>query len=134
MPSIMPLSVAPATVRSMAIQWGGVTIDCADPRALAEFWLKALDTTILEDYDGEFVFLAPAREGGPYIGLQRVPEKRTGKNRAHLDFSAADRPAEVARLVALGATEVGEHSVSGMTWTVLQDPEGNEFCVGSGTG
>jgi predicted enzyme related to lactoylglutathione lyase len=118
----------------MAIQLGGVTIDCADPRALAEFWMKALDTTILEEYGEEFVFLAPAREGGPYLGLQRVPEKRTVKNRAHLDFSAADRPAEVARLVSLGATEVGEHSVPGMTWTVLKDPEGNEFCVGSGTG
>jgi predicted enzyme related to lactoylglutathione lyase len=115
----------------MTMRLGGVTIDCAEPRALAEFWVKALGTTVLRDYGGEFVVLAPAAEGGPYVGLQRVPEERAGKNRVHIDFRAADRPAEVARLVGLGATEVAEHSVPGMTWTVLTDPEGNEFCVGS---
>ena len=109
---------------------GGVTIDCADPQKLAEFWTEALGTTITGDY-GEYVFLAPKREDGPYLGLQRVPEERAGKNRVHIDFRAADRPAEVARLVKLGATEVGEHTVPGLTWTVLEDPEGNVFCVGS---
>jgi predicted enzyme related to lactoylglutathione lyase len=66
------------------------------------------------------------------VALQKVPEERAAaKNRVHIDFRADDRPAEVARLVGLGATEVEEHTVPGMTWTVLRDPEGNEFCVGS---
>jgi catechol 2,3-dioxygenase-like lactoylglutathione lyase family enzyme len=115
----------------MSIQMGGVTIDCADPRKLAVFWTEALGCEIGQDYEGEFVFLAPGGEDRPYVGLQRVPEKRAGKNRVHLDFSTTDRKAEVERLVGLGATVVGEHSIPGLNWTILQDPEGNEFCVGA---
>ncbi len=53
-----------------------------------------------------------------------------GKNRVHFDSHVPDRLAEVARLVSLGATEVGVHNVPGLTWTVLADPDGNQFCVG----
>ena len=128
----MPLSVRGSTVRAMTtIEMGGVTIDCANPRKLAEFWTEALGTAVANDYGGEFLFLTPTVENGPYLGLQRVPEERAGKNRVHIDFRTDDRPAEVARLVELGATEVAEHTVPGLTWTVLRDPEGNEFCVGS---
>jgi hypothetical protein len=49
----------------------------------------------------------------------------------HIDFATEDREGEVERLVALGATRGEDHTVPGLTWTVLQDPEGNEFCVGS---
>ncbi|WP_018685948.1 VOC family protein [Actinokineospora enzanensis] len=117
----------------MSISIAGATIDCADPRTLAAFWTQALGYEIQADYEGEFIFLAPTDPNGPstFVGLQRVPEPKLGKNRVHLDFHTEDRPAEVARLVALGATAHGEHSVPGMTWTVLTDPENNEFCVGS---
>jgi hypothetical protein len=114
----------------MTIQIGGVTIDCADPRKLAEFWTEALRTSVGGDY-GEYVFLNPTTEDGPYVGLQRVPEERAGKNRVHIDFRTEDRAGEVERLVKLGARKVADHSVPGLDWTILQDPEGNEFCVGS---
>lgn len=128
----MPLSVAGSTVRAMTtIEMGGVTIDCANPRKLAEFWTEALGTTVGDDYGGEYVFLNPTSENAPYVGLQRVPEERAGKNRVHIDFRTDDRAGEVERLVKLGATFVAEHSVPGLAWSVLQDPEGNEFCVGS---
>jgi predicted enzyme related to lactoylglutathione lyase len=125
------LSGVAVSLRDMTIQMGGVTIDCANPRKLAEFWTEALGTAIGGDYGGEFIFLNPSVEDGPYVGLQRVPEDRAGKNRVHIDFRTDDRPAEVERLVKLGATAVAEHTVPGLTWSVLQDPEGNEFCVGS---
>ena len=112
----------------MTLHTAGVTMDCADPRALATFWSAALGYEIGQDFDGEFLVLQPPG-GGAYLSLQRVPEPRAGKNRLHLDFHCADRGAEVARLVALGATEVGEHAMSGFVWTVLADPDGNEFCV-----
>ncbi|MDX3194407.1 VOC family protein [Streptomyces sp. MN03-5084-2B] len=115
----------------MAIRMGMITIDCADPRGLAEFWTAALGTTVANDY-GEFVILTPPPEGGPAVGLQRVPEARAGKNRVHVDFGGDDREAEVKRLVELGAKEVAEHEVPGLAWTVLVDPEGNEFCVSAG--
>jgi catechol 2,3-dioxygenase-like lactoylglutathione lyase family enzyme len=110
-----------------------ITVDCADPRKLAGFWTEALGVPIAQDY-GEFLFLAPAAEGAPVLGFQRVPEPRSGKNRLHLDLRSTDRLAEAARLVALGASEIAERSVPGLVWTVLADPEGNQFCVGQPTG
>jgi predicted enzyme related to lactoylglutathione lyase len=109
-----------------------VTIDCTDPRSLAEFWTKALGLEVAFDAEGWFIQLrSPADPAQPAIGLQKVPEARAGKNRVHVDFTTDDREGEVERLVALGATRGEEHTVPGLTWTVLQDPEGNEFCVGS---
>ncbi|MBW4720193.1 VOC family protein [Saccharothrix obliqua] len=106
-----------------------ITIDTADPRRLADFWTKALGTDVQEDF-GEFLMLAPTAEGGPRLGIQRVDDPTPGKNRLHFDVHVADRAAEVARLVGLGATEVAEHTVPGLSWTVLADPDGNQFCVG----
>ena len=111
---------------------GMVTTDCADPKALAAFWTAALNTTVSGDY-GEFVMLAPPPAGGPVLGFQKVPEDRAGKNRLHLDLVTppGGRPAEVERLVGLGATVLGERGgdAEGLVWTTLTDPEGNEFCV-----
>ena len=120
-----------SSVRAMTMTMATVTIDCAEPRALVEFWTKALDYEVKADMDGFFVLLGPKTGDGTGIGLQKVAEPKAGKNRVHVDFSAEDRPAEVARLVALGAKEQEEHTVPGLTWTVLTDPVGNEFCVGS---
>ena len=78
---------------------------------------------------------------GPRIFFQRVPEPKTGKNRLHLDVRVTEGPglpveqrrpvqqAEAERLVALGATVVGEVEEMGGVWVVMQDPEGNEFDV-----
>ncbi|WP_338674769.1 VOC family protein [Streptomyces sp. SCSIO 30461] len=103
-----------------------ITIDCADPRALSAWWAKALDTKIAQDFDGEFVIVAATPLA---LGFQRVTEPRQAKNRIHVDFHTEDRHAEVDRLVAMGASAGEEHSIGPLTWTVLQDPEGNEFCV-----
>ncbi|NUT92848.1 MAG: VOC family protein [Saccharothrix sp.] len=113
----------------MSLSISLITIDTTDPHKLADFWTKALGTEIAHDWD-EYLVLAPTSEGGPQLGLQRVPDPTPGKNRVHFDTHVADRVAEVARLVELGATEVAEHTVPGLTWTVLADPEGNHFCVG----
>jgi predicted enzyme related to lactoylglutathione lyase len=126
------LSVVGRNVRGMKLNMGGITIDSHDPRALAEFWTKALDLEVVLDADGFFLQLSSrTRPEQPYLGLQKVPEDRAGKNRVHIDFSTEDREGEVDRLVSLGATNVETHDVPGLTWTVLRDPEGNEFCVGS---
>ncbi|GGK15606.1 glyoxalase [Pilimelia terevasa] len=115
----------------MALSARMVTIDCRDPRSLAAFWTAATGYAVAGDHDG-FVLLAPAAGDGVRIGLQQVPEPRAGKNRVHIDFHADDRAAELARLAALGATVHGAHSVPGLSWTVVTDPEGNEFCVAQG--
>jgi predicted enzyme related to lactoylglutathione lyase len=112
----------------MTISIGMVTIDTADAHRLADFWTKALGTSIQHDW-GAFLVLAPATEGALQLGLQQVSDPTPGKNRLHFDTTTEDRAAEVARLVALGATEIGEHAVGDVSWTVLADPDGNQFCV-----
>jgi catechol 2,3-dioxygenase-like lactoylglutathione lyase family enzyme len=117
-------------VRVMALTAHMVTIDCADPKSLAGFWSEALGYVQVADLGG-YLILRPAdgSPGGLTVSLQEVPEPRVGKNRVHLDLEATDRAAEVARLIDLGAVAVREHTYSGYAWTVLEDPEGNVFCV-----
>jgi hypothetical protein len=126
------LSVLGHSVRGMNLDMGGIVIDCAEPRALAEFWTRALDLDVAFDAEGSFLALRSRTDPNrPYLGLQKVPEEKAGKNRVHLDRATSDRAAEVARLVSLGATEGETYQVSGLSWTVLSDPAGNEFCVGT---
>ena len=106
-----------------------VTFDCGDPAALADFWSKATGGSIAAELPG-FILLDAAQVGIPHLAFQRVPEEKRTKNRVHIDFRTEDRTAEVERLVGLGASVVEEHRVPGFDWTVLRDPEGNEFCVG----
>jgi hypothetical protein len=115
----------------MAISLSGVVIDCAEPRTVAEFWSAAIGGKVVMDMaEGAFLMVQAGGTETPYIGLQKVSEPRAGKNRAHPDFFAKDRPAEVIRLVGLGAKQLEEFSFDEFAWTVLADPDGNEFCVG----
>ncbi|WP_026341869.1 VOC family protein [Actinomadura atramentaria] len=107
-----------------------VVVDCADPRAMARFWDAAIDWTTHETTDDRAV-LRSAAGVGPYLEFRRVPEGGAVSTRVHLDvmpYAGDDQAAEVARLEALGATsvDIGQGDVS---WKVLTDPEGNEFCV-----
>ncbi|MEU3621812.1 glyoxalase [Amycolatopsis coloradensis] len=118
----------------MGIELGMITIDCADPRGLAEFWTKALGVEVDQDHGGEVLILHPKTENGPVLGFQRVPEQRAGKNRVHLDFGTDDMEKEVERLIGLGAKKLDRHEMPGFAWTVLADPVGNEFCVATHEG
>ena len=107
-----------------------VVVDCADPRAMAPFWGEAMDWT-LHGVTDDHAVLRSAKGVGPYLEFLRTPDVKTVKNRVHLDlrpYPGDDQAVEVARLRALGATDsdVGQGNVS---WAVLADPEGNEFCV-----
>jgi predicted enzyme related to lactoylglutathione lyase len=110
----------------MTINPVGVTVDCLEPRKLADWWISATGGELTADYD---FYVAVQLPGGMRLGFQKVEDPTPGKNRWHLDFKADDREAEVARLTALGASQVSEQSVPGLTWVVLSDPDGNQFCV-----
>jgi catechol 2,3-dioxygenase-like lactoylglutathione lyase family enzyme len=107
-------------------------IDSADPSSTADFWEAALGWRRTYNTDSEVVLEPPegSLEDGvaPDLLFLKVPEKKTVKNRLHLDLRPKDQAAEVARLEALGArrADVGQGDVS---WVVLADPDGNEFCV-----
>ncbi|MGP3937280.1 VOC family protein [Nonomuraea sp. KM88] len=107
-----------------------VVVDCADPRAMARFWDEAMDWTLHEVTD-DHAMLRSAKGVGPYLEFHRTSDVKTMRNRVHLDlrpYPGDDQEAEVARLRALGAIDIniGQGDVP---WTVLADPEGNEFCV-----
>ncbi len=107
---------------------GCIVIDCSDARKVADFWAGALDSYEVDAGEG---WITLKSETEPLIYFEVVPEGKAVKNRLHLNLKAADREAEVARLVGLGATEVEEITVGdGFTWTNMKDVEGNEFCVG----
>ena len=103
-----------------------VTFDCAEPLRVAAFWADALGSNVDEDSTQDKAWVEPAGWGGPSLWFQRVPENKVAKNRQHFDLRAVgDVEAEVRRLVDLGASEVGRHA----DLVVMEDPEGNEFCV-----
>ncbi len=112
----------------MTLKLANVTFDCADPLGQARFWSEALGLPIKDDANEYFAALDGGPTGPTWLFLQ-VPEGKTAKNRMHIDLESDDMAGEVQRLVGLGARRVAEKNEYGMTWTVLDDPEGNEFCV-----
>ena len=106
-----------------------LVIDCHDPAMIARFWCEVLGYE-LGDVDERDAWLRdPAGRGWPLL-FQRVPEGKSVKNRLHLDVSPpSTMQAEVDRLAEAGAAIVRRVDEHGSSWTVLTDPEGNEFCV-----
>ena len=114
----------------MSLSLAHVTFDCHDAVALAGFWSQALGRPVDDGAEPFFASIGfPSQPGQNAWLFIQVPEDKTAKNRMHIDLTSDGRDAEVARLVALGATKVGEHDEYGHQWCVLHDPEGNEFCV-----
>jgi len=111
---------------------GNITFDCADALVVATFWSHALGRPL--DRGGDSGYCSLGREDSdrsqPAWFFEKVPESKTSKNRVHLDLVDPD-PSAIERLVALGASIVAEHTIPGgqQGWTVMRDPEGNEFCV-----
>ncbi|MFG2621808.1 VOC family protein [Streptomyces sp. NPDC048507] len=107
-----------------------VVVDCADPREMARFWGAAMDWTVHEVTD-DSATMRSAQGVGPYLEFVRTPEAKNGWNRVHLDvrpYPGGDLAQEAERLRGLGATDPG-FDQSALHWTVLADPEGNEFCL-----
>jgi Glyoxalase-like domain len=114
----------------VAVRIGNVAFDCGDVLKVASFWSAVLDRP-LDDGGGEAFASIGGTDGErrePAWYFNRVREPKQAKNRVHLDLVDPD-PAAVDRLVELGATVVGTHRIAGQRWTVMQDPEGNEFCI-----
>ena len=109
-----------------------IDIDCADPLELAHFWAAVFGTGIESSLgDGPHYLDLLTVPGLPILRFQRVPEAKTTKNRLHLDLLVEDLDEACTRLVTLGARRMSEQAVTeyGYTWLVMQDPEGNEFCI-----
>ena len=128
----------------MSLRWYSVVVDCHDIAAQARWWANVLDWQIIYEADDEVAIVprhvtaeslltTPWEQVGPGLSFVLVPEGKTVKNRLHIDLAPQlddDQGAMVDSLIATGATRVDvgqdENEVS---WVVLADPEGNEFCV-----
>jgi predicted enzyme related to lactoylglutathione lyase len=104
-----------------------IVLDCADPERLAAFWAELAGVGIKSRWR-QYVMLEAAVSGAPAMAFQRVGEPKTGKNRAHVDFTVEDLEAATDRAVALGGSVLDETTEDGVTVRVMADPEGNEFC------
>ena len=113
----------------MTLSLDTITFDCADPKALAAFWAAALGM-VVDDEDDEGAFVVDPAGKSKGLFFQKVPEPKAVKDRIHLDVRpSGSMAAEVARLKELGATEDGLVEVENSFWTIMLDPEGNEFCI-----
>lgn len=114
----------------MAARLGNVTFDCEDVLKIAGFWSAVLGRPLDKGSSELFASIgaADAERREPAWYFNKVPEPKRAKNRVHLDVVNPD-PAAVDELVRLGATVIGKHQIPGQPWTVMQDPEGNEFCI-----
>jgi Glyoxalase-like domain len=119
--------------RRMTLRIQCLCIDTTDPARLASFWQVALGWRRTFEEDDEVALEPPegSREDGvvPDLLFLRVPEEKAAKNRLHLDLRPEDQAAEVARLEALGATRADVGQGPDVSWLVMADPDGNEFCV-----
>jgi hypothetical protein len=107
-----------------------IVIDAVQPRVVADFWCSVLGWQVVEEDDG-VISIAAADGSWPMIDVAPVPESKTIKNRLHLDLRADDNPTgdELERLLGLGARRADVGQGADVTWVVLCDPEGNEFCL-----
>ena len=127
----------------MALRWYTLVVDCLDVAAQSAWWAEALGWTPIYESADEVVLVpgyvddaviasTPWERVPPGIVFVTVPDGKVVKNRMHIDLAphtSDDRDAEIARLVALGARRVDVGQADDASWTVLADPEGNEFCV-----
>jgi len=112
---------------------GWIQTDCHDPERLAGFWGAVFDVEI-EDRFGDppqYVNLASATADGPRVCFQRVPEGKVVKNRLHFDVAVDQIDAATERIQDLGGKRVphDDYHDDGYSWRLMEDPEGNEFCL-----
>jgi predicted enzyme related to lactoylglutathione lyase len=107
------------------------TLDCCDAEKLATFWSEVLGYSLLGRSGSFWPLIPPEGVEEPWLVLQQVDERKSGKNRMHLDIHVADLDEDARRYEALGARRLSDEPVvmGSFSWLVMADPEGNEFCI-----
>ncbi|HML02732.1 MAG TPA: VOC family protein [Candidatus Bathyarchaeia archaeon] len=108
---------------------GSIVIDCNRFDEMSAFWQEALRYVLRDPAKGGWVILRDPEGRNPNISLNQVSTKRRGRNRVHLDLYADNREAEVNRLVKIGAKRHRQRYGPEDDFRVLEDPDGNLFCV-----
>ena len=118
----------------MAVRWSEIVLDCADPLRVARFWSEVLGWPMRRhEEDGEVYYdLEPPSPDTPELAFVPSADSKAHQLRLHIDLRptpGATQDEEVARLLALGATRADVGQGDDVSWVVLADVEGNEFCV-----
>jgi hypothetical protein len=108
---------------------GSVVIDCNDFATMSAFWQEALRYVPRYPPEPDWVILRDPDGSGVNVSIQQVPEPRVGKNRLHLDLYTDDPQAEIERLLKIGAIRHPRTPEPDEDFVVLEDPEGNLFCI-----
>jgi predicted enzyme related to lactoylglutathione lyase len=106
-----------------------VVINVRDYALEKEFWGAVLGAEVAQEFAPYFVWFEPQHEGGISVALQTVGDPTEGPRRLHLDTSVPDVEAAKQRILELGGTHLADREMGGFHWTVMADPEGNEFCL-----
>jgi hypothetical protein len=108
-----------------------VVINAIDADLVADFWCAALGWKRSDAQDEDVVSIEPVDGSWPTIDFAKVPDRKSGFNRLHLDLRAdgVSFEHELDRLLKLGATPADVGQPDDVSWEVLADPEGNEFCL-----
>ncbi len=114
---------------SVVSELGGLVIDVTDLERMAAFWGELLGLEPGQPRSGGGWLTVGALDETAWLVLQHVPERKTVKNRVHLDFRVDDVDEAIARIIALGGSRLGEPREGG--GVTMADPEGNEFCIGA---
>jgi hypothetical protein len=107
-----------------------VTFDCADPGRLSAFWSEVTGYEQVTLRDDFAALAAPDARGIRGLLFWKVPEPKSAKSRMHVDLASRNPEEEIERLFGLGARTLARRQGNGTSWTVMLDPEGNEFCIG----
>lgn len=109
---------------------GSIVLRVEDLDRQMRFWASALDYVPRDSIGQDFVVLKPRQGVGPNISLDRQGSPLAMPPRIHLDLYSDDQPAEVRRLIGLGASRVEwDRKPPDADYEILADPEGNRFCV-----
>jgi hypothetical protein len=108
---------------------GSIVTDCVEFDRMMAFWKEALQYVAREPAVHGWVVLRDPSGKGPNISLNRVPKKTPGRNNLHLDLYTKDREGEVERLLKIGAKRHPQTYDPDEDFRVMEDPDGNLFCV-----
>jgi len=108
---------------------GSVVIDCLHFDRMVAFWQEALHYVAKGPAEGGWVILRDPEGKNTNVSLNQVPERLMGRNWLHLDLYTNDQSEEVERLLSLGASRHPQTYESDDDFIVLEDPDGNLFCV-----
>jgi catechol 2,3-dioxygenase-like lactoylglutathione lyase family enzyme len=113
----------------MPIKIGSIVVHCFEFDTMAHFWQSALGYEPREAATDDWLVLRDPKGQGPNISFQKREKKRNKRNWIHLDLYTDDQAHEVERLTQIGAKKYPWRYPANADYVVLEDPDGNLFCV-----